>query len=154
MNYLKFTSLLTLSIILTSGCTRQKEVPFAKKKNLLGYLKERNATPKGDVLLFILQTECSCTIDHVILTDDILSSPKYSNILKIVVVPDSTHSVFKKARVAHFKNVRFIVDQDQGLRRAGIVMSVDRIFFFKDTSITKLTDMHLTKDKELRKEYL
>ncbi|TFF35426.1 hypothetical protein [Mucilaginibacter psychrotolerans] len=154
MKIKSYILLFLVCAITAIGCTRNKEVPYEKKQKFEDYLRAKDVQLKGDVLVVALQPECECTAEHIKFTQELISSPKYSQYKKVVIVPDTTHSIIGKIKAAGLSSVRIVIDENQGLRRAGVVMSVDRVFLFNDDRIVKLSDMHLTKYKDLIQEYL
>lgn len=147
---------LILLLVFFTGCKKKTVEKYEQEDQLFAYLQKQKVNLRNKTIVVILQRElCSCTIDDTELSYEILTSPKYDQYNKVLIVPDSNHSIIPRLKLTtYYKNIRVIQNLHSELRKNGLVFAVNRLFVFDNNTLERFLDMHLSDHKQLRTEFL
>jgi len=138
------------------GCHDQSNKKYDQQDRLFAYLQKEHIDFGKKTVLLVLQRElCSCTVDDTQLSYDILTSPKFNSYNRILIVPDSTHSIVARLKLTQYYNkIKIISNNDDALKKNGLVFAVNRLFLLDKNEIIKTVNMHLTNHNDLRSQLL
>ena len=152
-------SIYLITLLLIVSC-KQRIIKYDNQEQLEGFIKHETAIDlkekNSDILIVVLQNEdCICTEPDIRLSLALLSSKKYKDYKKVLIVSRSGHKVFKNFNLVKYKDrIKVIVNENDTLLRAGYIAMTDRIIIYNKGLSTYYADLHTVKPELVEKDLL